>query len=202
MVAFPAYEHAKFVAVLRGGFDLQIEGESTPIRLRRGDCYMLTNGTAYRIFNADVAATDAASLYAADSRIDGVVRWGEGVVDTVNVGSRKHTLNSKGAAWFRVDRLPPLIRIPAGTAEAALLSCHPYPTLRGSRERTGSDGFRGQVCRDSANTVFEPSTRRRGEQQSVWSPGLNRANRLPGLIGGAQFCGLHDVVSVLSIPEI
>jgi hypothetical protein len=115
-VAFRAYEHVKFVALLRGRFDLQIEGESTPTRVRRGDGYMLTDGRSYRIFNADVPSTDAATLYSAERRIAGIVRWGDGVADTVTVGTRV-IFNPPGAAWIR-GRLPPFIRIPAGTAEA------------------------------------------------------------------------------------
>jgi len=60
---FRAYEHAKFVAVLRGRFDLQLERESRPTRLRRGDCYMLTNGRPYCVFNASVPETDATTLF-------------------------------------------------------------------------------------------------------------------------------------------
>jgi len=116
-VKFRAYEHAKFVAVLRGRFDLQIEEEARATRLRRGDCYMLANGGSYRIFNADVPATDAATLFSTDRRIDGVARWGDGVADTITIGSRA-VFDPEGAAWLR-DSLPPFIRIPAGTAEAA-----------------------------------------------------------------------------------
>ena len=116
MVTFRAYEHAKFVAVLRGRFDLQIEGETMPTRVQRGDGYMLTNGRPYRIFNAEVPETDAGALFAAKRRMDGVVRWGDGIADTVTVGSRV-IFNPAGVAWLR-DRLPPLIRIPGGTAEA------------------------------------------------------------------------------------
>jgi hypothetical protein len=115
-VVFRTYEHAKFVAVLRGRFDLQIEGAPTPTRVRRGDCYMLTNGMSYRIFNANVPETDAATLYSADRRMAGTVRWGDGVADTVTVGSRV-IFSPEGTARIR-ERLPPLIRIPAGTAEA------------------------------------------------------------------------------------
>lgn len=116
-VRFPAYRHAKFVAVLRGRFDLQVDGETSAIRLRRGDCYVLTDGRAYRIFNADVPETEAAMLYAAERGADRVVRWGDGVVDTVTIGSRA-TFDPKGAAWLR-GRLAPVIRLPSGTAEAA-----------------------------------------------------------------------------------
>jgi len=113
---FRAYEHAKFVAVIRGRFDLQLEGEVRPTRLRQGDCYILTNGRPYRVFNASVPETDATALYSAKRAIDGVVRWGDGIADTVTIGSRA-IFNPEGAAWLR-DRLPPFVRIPAGTAEA------------------------------------------------------------------------------------
>jgi hypothetical protein len=116
-VQFSAYEHVKFVALLHGRFDLQIESDANPTSVGTGDCYMLTDGRAYRIFNANVSAADAATLYSADRGVDGVVRWGVGVVDTVTIGTRA-VLNAQGEAWVRC-RLPPLIHIPAGTAEAA-----------------------------------------------------------------------------------
>jgi hypothetical protein len=115
-VCFRAYSHAKFVAVLRGRFELQLAGETTATSLQQGDCFMLTTGRAYRIFNADVPETDATTLYAADRRIDGVVRWGAGVMDTVTIGGRA-IFNSAGIDWLR-SRLPPFVRLPAGTVEA------------------------------------------------------------------------------------
>ena len=115
-VGFRAYEHAKFVAVLRGRLYLQIEGETTPIRVRRGDGYVLTNGRPYRIFNADVPETDATRLFSANRRLDGVVRWGDGAADTITVGSR--VIFNPGAAAALHARLPSFIRIPSGTAEA------------------------------------------------------------------------------------
>jgi len=115
-VRFHAYEHAKFVAVMRGHFDLQIEGETTPTRVRRGDGYVLTNGSPYRIFNAVVPETDAGALFSADRRLNGVVRWGNGAADTITAGSRV-VFNPDAAAAFRA-RLPSVIRVPGGTAEA------------------------------------------------------------------------------------
>ena len=115
-VAFRAYEHAKFVAVLRGSFKLHMDGESLPTLVRRGDCYALTRGGAYCIFNADMPDSDAAALFSSNRQPDGVVRWGDGTADTVTVGSRV-VFNPEGLAWLR-DRLPPFIRIPAGGVEA------------------------------------------------------------------------------------
>ena len=115
-VRFPAYEHVKFVAVLRGRFDLQIEGETMPSRLRRGDCYVLADGRPYRISNAKVAEQDAAALYAADRTADGVVRWGEGPIDTITIGARAMFFPS--GAEHLGDKLPPFVRIPAEAAEA------------------------------------------------------------------------------------
>jgi len=114
-VRFPAYDHVKFVAVLRGHFDLHIEGDARPSRLLRGDCYLLTSGRPYRIFNAPVPETDAAMLYTADRAVDGVVRWGEGPVDTVTIGARA-SFFPVGAASLR-DRLPPFVQLPAATEE-------------------------------------------------------------------------------------
>jgi len=102
--------------------------------LRQGDCYLLTSGGAYRIFNADAPETPAAVLYSADRRTEGIVRWGTGSADTVTLGSRV-IFNSEGASWLR-ERLPPVIRIAAGTTEAerfrtilTLLCSDPAPAL-------------------------------------------------------------------------
>ena len=116
-VQFQAFEHAKFVAVLRGRFHLQIEGDTSPIRVRRGDAYVLTNGRPYRIFNEDVPETDATTLFSADRRQDGVVRWGDGAADTITVGSRV-VFNPGAAAALRAS-LPSFIRLPGGSAEAS-----------------------------------------------------------------------------------
>ena len=137
-VAFRAYEHVKFVAVLRGSFYLWVEGETKATTLRPGDCYMLTNGADYRVFNADVPETDAATFYATNRKIDGVVRWGAGRVDTVTIGCRA-TFNPQMADWLR-DRLPPFIRIPGGTA-AAVRFCSILTLLCGDPERAPGAAF-------------------------------------------------------------
>jgi hypothetical protein len=115
-VEFRSYEHAKFVSILRGQFDLQIEGHALPTRVRQGDCYLLADGRPYRIFNADVPDTDAGALFSAHRGADGIVRWGFGAVDTVTIGSRV-LFNPEGMAWLR-NRLPPLVHLSAGSAEA------------------------------------------------------------------------------------
>lgn len=176
-MGFQAYEHAKFVAVLRGRLYLQIEGETTPIRVRRGDGYVLTNGRPYRIFNSDVPETDAGALFSADRRLSGVVRWGDGAADTITVGSRV-VFNPCAAAALRA-RLPSYIRLPRGTAEAVrfrailkLLGSEPEGApgatvatdkyigillvqvlrhlLAGDRDRTTSRGPGESACGESA----------------------------------------------------
>ena len=142
-VRFQAYEHAKFVAVLRGRFSLQIEGDTTPTHVRQSDGYVLMNGRPYRIFNADVPETDASALFSADRKLDGVVRWGDGAADTITVGSRV-VFNPGVAAALRA-RLPSFIRVPGGTAEAELaglfVPAHiAEPGERGQEPVHGGDG--------------------------------------------------------------
>jgi hypothetical protein len=84
--------------------------------VRRGDAYILTSGKPYRIFNEDVPETDAATLFSADRRLDGIVRWGDGAADTITVGCRV-VFNPDAAAALR-SRLPSFIRLPGGSAEA------------------------------------------------------------------------------------
>jgi hypothetical protein len=64
-----------------------------------------------------VPDSDAAELFSIPRGSDGVVRWGDGSADTVTVGSRV-VFTREGLPWIR-ERLPPFVRIPAGTAEAA-----------------------------------------------------------------------------------
>jgi AraC-like DNA-binding protein len=44
---FPAYRHMKFGGVLAGGFQLWVDGEPQPVRLKVGDFYLLTNGMPF-----------------------------------------------------------------------------------------------------------------------------------------------------------
>jgi hypothetical protein len=155
-VRFRAYEHVKFVAVLRGRFELQIEGEARTNAVPQGDCYMLTSGRPYRIFNANVPETDATVLFSTNRDANGVVHWGDGAADTVTVGSRA-TLNSEGAVLLR-DKLIPFIRIPTGALEAdrirTILTLLSGEFVRGSGATLTADKYFGALLEQTLRYVL------------------------------------------------
>jgi AraC-like DNA-binding protein len=117
---FGSYEHLKFGAVLLGHVYLWVDGEPAPIRLEAGDCYLLTDGRAYRTFNAEgIQEVDGTAFFKANRDANGVVRLGDGPPDKVVIGGR-FTFDPEGAMWLR-EALPPMIRITADMAEAAPL---------------------------------------------------------------------------------
>ena len=127
---FAGYEHIKFGAVLAGGFSLQPEGESASIRLKAGDCYLLTDGRPYRTFNRDnEPEIDGTAFFEAARDADGIVRLGEGTPDKVVIGGR-FVFDREGAVWLR-EALPRVIHIEAGAPQAA--------PLRGTLELLGAE---------------------------------------------------------------
>jgi AraC-like DNA-binding protein len=117
---FAGYEHIKFGAVLAGRFSLQPDGELAPIRLKAGDCYLLTDGRPYRTFNRENAPEiDGNAFFGAARDTDGVVRLGKGPPDKVVIGGR-FVFDHEGAVWLR-EALPHVIHIEAGAPQAAPL---------------------------------------------------------------------------------
>jgi AraC-like DNA-binding protein len=117
---FEAYDHIKFGAVLFGRFSLWVDGQSAPIHLQAGDCYLLTDGRPYRTYNAeDAIERDGTAFFDAQRGLDGVVRLGEEPPDKIVIGGR-FTFEPDGAAWLR-DALPPIIHIAAADAQASSL---------------------------------------------------------------------------------
>lgn len=116
----PAYDHVKIGASIAGAFDLQIAGSSEIVRIEKGDCYLLTDGHAYRTSSGDTdpcADADGAALFAANKGSDGVVRWGSGVATTIAVGAR-FVFDTIGLEWLR-SSVPNLIHITACMPAAA-----------------------------------------------------------------------------------
>jgi AraC-like DNA-binding protein len=117
---FAGYEHIKFGAVLLGGFSLRLEGESVPIRLEAGDCYLLTDGHPYQTFNRETEPEiDGTAFFEAARDAKGFVRLGEGPPDKVVIGGR-FVFDCEGAVWLR-EALPRVIHIRAGAPQAAPL---------------------------------------------------------------------------------
>lgn len=117
---FGPYEHIKFGAVLFGEVWLTVEGEVEPLWLRSGDCYLLTDGRAYRTMTTpDAPEIDGNAFFAARQDDAGVVRLGDAPPDKVVLGGR-FVFDAEGAEWLR-EALPPIIHIPASSPAAASL---------------------------------------------------------------------------------
>ena len=97
---------------LCGSLSLHVDSEATPIRLKPGDCYLLTNGRPYRTYNApDVEETDGAAFFASARDGDALVRLGASPSDKVVIGGR-FIFDPEAIGWFR-KALPATIHIRA-----------------------------------------------------------------------------------------
>lgn len=113
-VRFEAPEGVKFNAVRRGSCLLEVDGGGAPVELAEGDCYLLTRRLPFTLRgDTEAVPVDAGPLFARAE--DGVARAGEGD-GTLLVGGRF----SFGARAQEVllDRLPPVVHIPADTPHA------------------------------------------------------------------------------------
>jgi Cupin len=64
-IDFPPPEGIKFNAVIRGTCWLSVDGESKPLRLGQGDCFLLTRGRRFTLAsNLSVDAIAAPVIYA------------------------------------------------------------------------------------------------------------------------------------------
>ncbi|ULK97264.1 AraC family transcriptional regulator [Bradyrhizobium sp. I71] len=109
---FDADERFTFGFVIAGCHSIWLDGETLPVRLTAGDCFLLTGARAGRAFNIE----GGREIHRADhSGGSGAVMRTGSMNDVVVVG--RLTLDKQGAAWLRVA-LPPLIRLAAEVAAA------------------------------------------------------------------------------------
>jgi AraC-like DNA-binding protein len=134
---FGSYDHMKFGAVLSGRFRLCVDGDTQPLKLEPGDCYLLTDGRPYRTANVeDVPEIDGNTFFAAGRGEDGVVRLGGRPPDKIVLGG-KFRFDDEGAAWLRAA-LPPTIHIAAASPAAGPLRA--TLSLLGTETGTGAVG--------------------------------------------------------------
>lgn len=113
-VRFEAPQGVKFNAVRRGSCLLEVDGVDAPVELAEGDCYLLAHRRPFTLrSDPEAVPVPAAPLFARTE--DGVARVGEGD-DTFLVGGR-FSFGAR-AQELLLDRLPPVIHIPAGTRHA------------------------------------------------------------------------------------
>jgi AraC-like DNA-binding protein len=167
---FPGAEHLKYGAVLSGSVELCPDG-APPIHISAGDCYLLTNGSAYTTRTADVPPIDGKSFFEANRDEAGIVRFGEGVPEKVVIGGR-FTLDDVGAEWLRLA-LPPVIHIPA--ASPAAIPLRATLAVLGHEAGSGAVGEELVVAR-IAEILLVQALRAHltlhGEQQRSWLAGL------------------------------
>jgi AraC-like DNA-binding protein len=113
-VRTPSHPGLKFNAVVRGSAWLLMEGQTEPVELQPGDCFVLTRGRPF-VLATDLAlpASDAEAVFEATT--DGVARLGEG--ETFLVYGGRMELDEADAALL-LDNLPPVIIVRAASAQA------------------------------------------------------------------------------------
>jgi len=117
---FKGVDHIKFGAVLSGQVRLWTDGDTEPLSLEAGDCYLLTDGRPYRTANAeDVPEIDGDVFFATARDPNGVVRLGGSPPDKIVIGG-SFVFDNEGAAWLR-RALPPKIHISVASPAAAPL---------------------------------------------------------------------------------
>ncbi|MDG4825432.1 AraC family transcriptional regulator [Asanoa sp. WMMD1127] len=111
---FTPLDGVKFNAVRRGRCLLTVEGLADPIPLATGDCFLLTRPVPFGLASdAEVPPEPAGPVFAA--AVDGVARVGDGD-DLALIGGR-FSFHRRARALL-LDGLPPVIHVPATTAEA------------------------------------------------------------------------------------
>lgn len=114
-VAFPPPTGLKFNAVRRGDCWLRVDGRPDPVRLREGDCFVLTRPHPFTLASdLDLPAEPAHPLFAAAG--DGVARAGEGD-EAFLIGGGFDFVGR--ARELLLDDLPPVLHVSASTPEAA-----------------------------------------------------------------------------------
>ncbi|GAA0367222.1 AraC family transcriptional regulator [Actinoallomurus spadix] len=104
----------KFNAVRRGSCLLEVDGVDEPIELAEGDCYLLTRRRPFTLrSDPEAVPVEAAPVFAgADG---GIARVGQG--DDVFLIGGGFFFGSR-AQELLLDRLPPVVHLPAGTRHA------------------------------------------------------------------------------------
>lgn len=116
-LSFGGDEHVKLGAVHRGSCWLRPAGEDQAVRLRTGDCFVLTTGRGFSIASdPDLRPVDGAPVYR--DLVDGVARAGTGS-DVVMSGAR--FAFDERSAQILLDVLPPVIVVGADQDRSAPL---------------------------------------------------------------------------------
>ncbi|MGW6007826.1 AraC family transcriptional regulator [Streptomyces sp. NPDC055210] len=113
-VRFDAPRVVKFNAVRRGSCQLKVDGIDEPIGLAEGDCYLLTRPRSFTLrSDPEVEPVDGGAVFAQAER--GIARVGQG--DDVFLIGGGFSFGTR-AQELLLDRLPPIVHVPAGTPHA------------------------------------------------------------------------------------
>ncbi|GAA0356476.1 AraC family transcriptional regulator [Microbispora corallina] len=146
-LCFPAYRHVKVGAVVSGACLLAPDG-APPVRLSRGDCYLLAGGRPYQVGSGPgLAPDDGAEVYR-QARDPRNVRYAgagleAGGEPAVLVGG-SITLDEVTAALL-LEHLPPVTRVPAGGPQARVL--RPLLDVLGAETTAAAPGGEATVRR-------------------------------------------------------
>ncbi|PSM44625.1 AraC family transcriptional regulator [Streptomyces dioscori] len=113
-VRFDAPRVVKFNAVRRGSCQLEVDGIDEPVDLAEGDCYLLTRPRSFTLrSDPEAAPVDGGAVFT--QARGGVARAGRG--DDVFLIGGGFSFGTR-AQELLLDRLPPLVHVPAGTPHA------------------------------------------------------------------------------------
>ncbi|MEV1023178.1 AraC family transcriptional regulator [Streptomyces sp. NPDC050264] len=113
-VRFDAPRVVKFNAVRRGSCQLEVDGIDEAIDLAEGDCYLLTRSRSFTLrSDPEAVPVDGGAVFAeADG---GIARAGQG--DDVFLIGGGFSFSAR-AQELLLDRLPPIVHLPADTPHA------------------------------------------------------------------------------------
>ncbi|MGA5313498.1 AraC family transcriptional regulator [Streptomyces pseudogriseolus] len=111
---FEPPQGVKFNAVRRGSCLLEVDGVDGPIPLAEGDCYLLARPRPFTL-RSDPETTPVAAGPVFARAEGGVARAGEG--DEVFLVGGRFSFGAR-AQELLLDRLPPVVHVPAGTQHA------------------------------------------------------------------------------------
>ena len=116
-VAFGPHAGIKFLAVIRGGCWLAIEGVDEPIRIGAGDCFLLPRGWPFRLAS-DLALAPADATAFLQVPLHGAVRTVNGGGGCLAIGGH-FAFAGKPAEMLR-SMLPPIVHLHSETDKAAM----------------------------------------------------------------------------------
>ncbi|WP_081058495.1 AraC family transcriptional regulator [Burkholderia thailandensis] len=116
-IDFPPPDGIKFNAIVEGACWLTVEGVEQPVRLERGDCFLLSRRRAFSLRNdLSIPAIQSDEIYR--HAIDGIARCGTD--DSFFLIGGRFAFGEEASLLF--DGLPPVATIKSGSDQASVLN--------------------------------------------------------------------------------